>query len=50
MIAIDLPTMVNAALRISGAESLVYVGHSQGTLMGFGAFSSNPEIAKKIDM
>ncbi len=38
------------ALEISGQESLVYVGHSQGTLMGFGAFPTQKDLASKIDM
>eukprot|EP01114_Cavostelium_apophysatum_P010740 TRINITY_DN2484_c0_g1_i1.p1 TRINITY_DN2484_c0_g1~~TRINITY_DN2484_c0_g1_i1.p1 ORF type:complete len:394 (+),score=76.62 TRINITY_DN2484_c0_g1_i1:60-1241(+) len=50
MIAIDLPTMVNATLEITGASSLVYVGHSQGTLMGFGAFPLQPYLAEQIDL
>lgn len=50
MISIDLPTMVETALVISGQSSIIYVGHSQGTLMGFGAFSLQLEITSKIDL
>jgi len=50
MIHIDLPTMIEKALAVSGAKSLVYIGHSQGTLMGFGGFPLNPELASKVDI
>lgn len=50
MISIDLPTMVENALRVANASQLVYVGHSQGTVMGFGAFSTNRDIASKVSL
>ena len=46
----DIPAMLEHALQISGQSQLFYVGHSQGTLVGFTAFSSNPELAKKVKM
>uniref|UniRef100_A0A8C5QJX6 Lipase n=1 Tax=Leptobrachium leishanense TaxID=445787 RepID=A0A8C5QJX6_9ANUR len=46
----DLPAVINFILQKTGQEQLYYVGHSQGTLIGFIAFSSMPEIAKKIKM
>ena len=45
---IDLPTMIDFALSISGQEKLYYVGHSQATTMGFIAFSCNQILALKI--
>ena len=42
--------MLNYALEVSGQDQLSYVGHSQGTAMGFGGFSSMPELAAKIKL
>jgi hypothetical protein len=50
MIQIDLPTMINKTLEISGRSSLIYIGHSQGTMMGFGGFPMMPELAAKVDL
>ncbi|PRP79214.1 lysosomal acid lipase/cholesteryl ester hydrolase-like [Planoprotostelium fungivorum] len=49
MISQDLPTMLGEALRVSGQANLSYVGHSQGTLIAFGAFCTNFELAKKVN-
>ena len=46
----DLPAMLNYALEVSGQDQLSYVGHSQGTAMGFGGFSSMPELAAKVKL
>ena len=48
MAAHDLPAMLEYVLNGTGQPDLFYVGHSQGTLIGFTAFSSNPELAKKV--
>jgi len=50
MIRYDVPTMIDHALLVSGAEKLSYIGFSQGTAQGFGCFSSNPAIAKKVNL
>ena len=42
--------MLNYALNVSGKEQLSYIGHSQGTAMGFGGFSSMPELAAKVNL
>ncbi|XP_060223623.1 lipase member K isoform X1 [Meriones unguiculatus] len=44
----DLPATINLILEKSGQKELFYVGHSQGTTIAFIAFSTNPELAKKI--
>uniref|UniRef100_A0A8C6XBR6 Lipase n=1 Tax=Naja naja TaxID=35670 RepID=A0A8C6XBR6_NAJNA len=46
----DLPASINFVLNKTGQEQLFYVGHSQGTTIGFIAFSAFPELAKKINM
>eukprot|EP00123_Amoebidium_parasiticum_P008510 comp18856_c0_seq1/m.20901 comp18856_c0_seq1/g.20901 ORF comp18856_c0_seq1/g.20901 comp18856_c0_seq1/m.20901 type:complete len:429 (-) comp18856_c0_seq1:234-1520(-) len=48
MSLIDLPAMVEYARRVSGQEKLYYIGHSQGTLMGFAGLSSNQTLAKMV--
>ena len=48
MAALDLPAMVDHVLRVSGAEHVQYVGHSQGTMMGFAGFSSNATLASLV--
>jgi len=46
-IADDLPSMINYVINKTGQQQIFYIGHSQGTMMGFGAFS-NDTIASKI--
>ena len=48
MAAYDLPSSVDYILHSTGASSLGYVGHSQGTTMGFAALSSQPQLAQKV--
>jgi len=50
MASIDLEAEIEKALEVSNQESLVYVGHSQGTLMGFAGFPLNPELTAKVDL
>ena len=47
---IDLPAMVYYVLNATGRDKLFYVGHSQGTIMGFAGFSFNQELAKHIEV
>ncbi|PIK57460.1 putative gastric triacylglycerol lipase [Apostichopus japonicus] len=44
----DLPAMINYALKITRRNQLYYIGHSQGTMIGFAGFSKNKELAKKV--
>ncbi|XP_077607999.1 lysosomal acid lipase/cholesteryl ester hydrolase [Crocuta crocuta] len=44
----DLPASINFILNKTGQEQVYYVGHSQGTTIGFIAFSEIPELARKI--
>uniref|UniRef100_A0A8D0FJG5 Lipase n=1 Tax=Strix occidentalis caurina TaxID=311401 RepID=A0A8D0FJG5_STROC len=46
----DLPAMINYILQKTGQEQLYYVAYSQGTTTGFIAFSSIPELDRKIKM
>ena len=46
--AIDLPYMINLALDTSGQKQLYYVGHSQGTTMGFAGLTENQTLASQI--
>jgi len=49
MAHIDLPTVLNYILGVTKQNNLSYVGHSQGTTMGFIAFE-NPAIAKLVNI
>ncbi|NXL20137.1 LIPM Lipase, partial [Setophaga kirtlandii] len=46
----DLPAMVGFILMQTEREQLFYVGHAQGSSLGFIAFSSLPHLAKKIKL
>uniref|UniRef100_A0A8D0G577 Lipase n=1 Tax=Sphenodon punctatus TaxID=8508 RepID=A0A8D0G577_SPHPU len=46
----DLPASINFILNKTGQEQVFYIGHSQGTTTAFIAFSTMPELAKKIRM
>jgi pimeloyl-ACP methyl ester carboxylesterase len=46
----DIPAMINFALKITGQDQLFYIGHSQGTLVGFLSFSEHPEVASKVKL
>ncbi|NXM57298.1 LIPM Lipase, partial [Illadopsis cleaveri] len=46
----DLPAMVGFILRQTEQERLFYVGHAQGSSLGFIAFSSLPRLAEKIKL
>ncbi|KAM7072814.1 lipase member K-like [Molossus nigricans] len=44
----DLPATFDFIKEKTGQQRLFYVGHSQGTTIAFIAFSTNPELAKRI--
>ncbi|PNJ72079.1 LIPF isoform 4 [Pongo abelii] len=44
----DLPATIDFIVKKTGQKQLHYVGHSQGTTIGFIAFSTNPSLAKRI--
>lgn len=46
----DLTAMIDYILEKTLVKSLVYVGHSQGTLIGFAEFGANKELAAKIKL
>ncbi|XP_054839048.1 lysosomal acid lipase/cholesteryl ester hydrolase-like [Eublepharis macularius] len=50
MAMFDLPAMINFILQKTGQKQLYYIGHSQGTTIGFIAFSAMPELSQKIKM
>nr|DBA15207.1 TPA: hypothetical protein GDO54_004451 [Pyxicephalus adspersus] len=50
MAKFDLPAVINFILQKTGQEQVYYIGHSQGTTVGFIAFSTMPELAKKVKM
>lgn len=47
---IDVPSMINFILNTTGASTLTYIGHSQGTVQSLAAFSSNADIASKVNL
>lgn len=44
----DLPAMTNHILNVTKYTQIVYIGHSQGTLIGFAKFSSDLKFARKV--
>ena len=46
----DLPAMVEHILSVTGKQQIYYVGHSQGTMMGFAGFSQNKLLGSKIKL
>ncbi|ESO98619.1 hypothetical protein LOTGIDRAFT_142579, partial [Lottia gigantea] len=46
----DLPAMVDYITTKTGVSKITYIGHSQGTLIGFGGFSQNKTLASKVKL
>uniref|UniRef100_A0A8C5KV41 Lipase n=1 Tax=Jaculus jaculus TaxID=51337 RepID=A0A8C5KV41_JACJA len=48
LIKYDLPATVDFIVNKTGQKQIHYVGHSQGALIAFGAFSTNLQLAQKV--
>lgn len=48
MARFDLPACINYVLKVTNRSSLHYVGHSQGSVIGFIQFGHDLELGKKI--
>uniref|UniRef100_A0A8C8W452 Lipase n=1 Tax=Peromyscus maniculatus bairdii TaxID=230844 RepID=A0A8C8W452_PERMB len=48
LIKYDLPATIDFIVNKTGQKQIYYVGHSQGALLAFGAFSTNTQLAQKI--
>ncbi|CAK9298177.1 unnamed protein product [Gordionus sp. m RMFG-2023] len=46
----DIPAFINFILKRANREYVYYVGHSQGSMVGFVHFSQNPKMNNKIKM
>lgn len=44
----DVPAAIDKSLELNGAISLYYIGHSQGTLVGFLTLAENPMYNSKV--
>lgn len=50
MIKYDLPAMINYITNVTNSSQIYYVGHSQGTMQAFGAFSQDQLLGKKVKL
>ena len=46
----DLPAMIDYVLQETQEQQLTYVGYSQGSVMGFAGFSTQPKLAAKVKL
>ncbi|EGC34801.1 hypothetical protein DICPUDRAFT_34411, partial [Dictyostelium purpureum] len=46
----DIPTCIDYILDVANRKQLSYIGHSQGTSIGFIAFNSNKKLEKKVNL
>ncbi|XP_036034714.1 LOW QUALITY PROTEIN: tear acid lipase-like protein [Onychomys torridus] len=47
-IKFDIPATIDFIVNKTGQKQIYYVGHSQGTLLAYGALATNPQLAQKI--
>ena len=40
--------MIDYVLKTTGEKTLIYVGYSQGSMMGFAGFTANKTLARSI--
>jgi len=50
MVKFDLPASIEYVLKQTNQSQLFYIGHAQGTLIGFAAFSMYPSLGEKIKL
>ena len=46
----DLPAMINYVLQVTNQTQLIYIGHSQGTMIQFAQLSKNSDLNSKIKL
>eukprot|EP00882_Tetradesmus_deserticola_P020590 GHRQ01022248.1.p1 GENE.GHRQ01022248.1~~GHRQ01022248.1.p1 ORF type:complete len:308 (+),score=88.92 GHRQ01022248.1:1030-1953(+) len=46
----DLPASIRYSLAVSQQSSLVYIGYSQGTMIGLAALASQPQLAVSVSL
>jgi pimeloyl-ACP methyl ester carboxylesterase len=50
MAAYDMPACIDAVLNRTASSSLIWVGHSQGTMISFGGLIHNPAYQEKVSL
>lgn len=48
IVKFDLPAMIDLIANVTSGAQLFYIGHSQGTAMGFAGFSSNHSLGALV--
>jgi len=46
----DVPACVNKVVQVSKRSSITYIGHSQGSTIGFAAFSKIPALSQSVNL
>lgn len=50
MASYDLPAQIDYVLARTGVKKLTYIGHSEGTIQAFAAFTTDHNLAKKVNI